>query len=506
MTLQSPCRAPGSGLLFLVLLTGYVTPVEAQAPGSRRTTSAVGQLGLTDTAPPAAGTGAMRELVCRGKPGIDLRRDQEASPRDPRLVTMALHYQRSTRAPGAEYQHLEPGTCTWNPAGWEGVPPEPGVVYFDLAREAQSWSAPGERQLDTTINAAAHFPDLLSVPRYLADPAHYWTFYVDDLTNVSISFGARRTEYRPPTYTTLRDRQPAAASTWSLTDGLAAPVRDASPTRSIPTSPGVGERSPGPAEAGTAQLVRAPLRFVAVNTVLDRFTIQFTARRNASPAVRYSTEQPVKEPGTGLWSFPGGVLQDSGAVEGGFAAEVAGGTADGFRARYTAWSRLAPERGKLYHFVITIPAGLDQPAEQYKGQFTTVSQHARVVLTSVNLIGSWTYTQLRVFAEKTMIAELRPAQGATHHTGLAEEIHNAPDRLRISAHGVSWAGDPDVEGDHNSAEQAFDIGVAPRDRYLRIPFRLRSGAGYVLTLDRSQPPRPSNLMFEVGGYIEVTRR
>jgi hypothetical protein len=496
---------PLGALAVALLLPMIQVPVAAQAPGSRRTTSAVGQLGLTDTAVPVK-SGTMRQLVCRGKPGIDLRREQEASPRDARLVAMALRYERSTQAPGLEYQHLEPGTCTWNPAGWGAIPPEPGVVYFDLPREAQPWSAAAERQLDTTITAAAHFPDVHSLARYLGEPAHYWVFYVDDLTNVSVSFGARRPEYRPPIFITVRGRYPAEAGTSSLTDGLTGPVRDASPTRSTPTSPVARERSPGSTESATGQLARASLRFVAVNTVLDRFTIQFTARPKASPTVRYGTEQPVKQPNTGLWSFPGGVLQGSGAVEGGIAADVAGGTAQGFRAQYAATSRLPPERGKLYHFVITVPAAPDQPAQQYKGQFTTVGQHARVVFTSVNLIDAWTYTQLLLYAGKAERVELRPAEGVAQLTGIAREIDNAPDQLRISALGTSWEGNPNVESDNNSAKAVFNIGISPLERYLRIPFRLRSGTGQVLALKPRNPPLSSSLMFEVGGYIEVTRR
>jgi hypothetical protein len=496
---------PVGSVAVALLLPMIQVPAAAQTPGSRSTTSAAGQLGLTDMATPAK-SGAMRQLVCRGKPGIDLRREQEPGARDSGLVTMGLHYERSTRAPGPEYEHLEPGTCTWNPAGSTDVPPEPGVVYFDLPREAQPWSAAGERQLDTTINGAANFPDVHSLGRYLADPAHYWVFYVDDVTNVSVSFGAHRREYRPPTFTTVRGRYSAATGSSSLTDGLAGPVGDASPRRSTPTSQFARERTPGAEDAATGRLARASLRFVAVNTVLDRFTIQFTARPKASPTVRYSTEQPVRQPSSGLWSFPGGVLQGSGAVESGFAAEVAGGTAEGFRAQYVAASRLPPERGKLYHFVITVPATPDEPAQQYKGQFTTVRQHARVVFTSVNLIDGWTYTQLNLYAGNAERVELRLAEGVAQLTGISREVDNAPDRLKISAHGQSWEGNPNVESDNNSASAVLNIGISPLERYVRIPFRLRSGAGYVLALQPRNPPLSSSLMFEVGGYLEVTRR
>ena len=95
-----------------------------------------------------------------------------------------------------------------------------------------------------------------------------------------------------------------------------------------PLHPGIrvhGER--------VATATQAPLRLTGVNTILDRFTIQFSGRPKATPIVLYSsTEKPVREPSTGRWFFPEGVVQGSGVVEGGFRAEVSGGTSQGFRA------------------------------------------------------------------------------------------------------------------------------------------------------------------------------
>ena len=78
-------------------------------------------------------------------------------------------------------------------------------------------------------------------------------------------------------------------------------------------------------------------------------------------------------------------MQGSGAVEGGFRAEVSGGTSQGFRADYVAWSRLTPARGTLYHYIITIPAGVDAKEEQLTGEFTTLAQSARVVFTQIGV-------------------------------------------------------------------------------------------------------------------------
>jgi hypothetical protein len=474
--------AIGIALLLIQL------PLAAQVPGAQRRVSAVGQLGL-DSLPR---TGVVRQLVCRGRPGIDLRTERDPSPRDPRQVVMALRYDRSSEAAGLDYARLRPGACTWNPGAFDGIPAEPGVVYFDLHREAQPWSATVERQLDTTVTAAAHFADVRSVPRYLNEPAHLWVFFVDDATSVSTSFGAHAIERRPPTLTTVRGRYEA----------MAASVRRTGAT----TDRVSGARKAGTESAAVGTLVRAELRLVAVQTVLDRFTIEFSARPNATPSVRYSTEAPVKQPGTDVWTFPGGVVQGSGAVEAGFAAEVAGGAASGFRTTYTAWSRLAPERGKVYHYIITVPASPDQATQQYVGQLTTVANHARVVFTSYNLIDSWTYTQVFLFPGEGTPIDLRIGEGVHRLTGITRDIANAPDRLRITALGTSWEADPNIESDRNTASAIYDLGITPLERYVRIPFRIRTGPGSVQTLTNKPSPHPSVLMYEFEGYIEVTRR
>ena len=155
---------------------------------------------LAAQAQPGA-AGVLRELVCRGKPDIDLRVERDTSPRDARLLTMVLHYDRGDAKAGEDYRQLQPGACTWNPYGFDGVPPEPGAVYFDVPREAQEWSASGTRRLDTTVNAAAFFPDPVSLPRYFGVTDNFWVFFVDNGTGLSNSFGAFKSLVGTPTYT-----------------------------------------------------------------------------------------------------------------------------------------------------------------------------------------------------------------------------------------------------------------------------------------------------------------
>jgi len=581
-----------------------------------------------DPAPPK--TGALRQLVCRGRQGLKVALLPDSGTSGD--VPVSLAYRRNPRPAGAEYQQLEPGACTWNPYGEASLPPEPGVVNFYLPRKGSAWSA------DPTTFAI-----------YLGDPEHYWSFYVDDYTNLSISHGSyrgrfwvaetkgdqpnrtsvasvRREELRcrggaglafargatagdnlvtmtltykvassaagavaqglgPGTCAwvdradarpepgrvafvtaansqlkkvqsgtpvdrsaTAAERHPDALTIppymadpnhyWSFTvslanpdsatghaawkpalaDGVSGSVRDASPTRSIPGSKVGGPRTPGQATSSTVAVAKAPLKLVRVNLVLDRFTIQFSARPNASPTVLYSTQDPVREPSTGRWFFPGGVVQGSGAVEGGFRAEVAGGTAQGFRADYSAWSRLPPARGTLYHYIITIPAGVDAKEEQLTGQLTTLAQHVRVVFTQIGVVSTrHNDLSFRFFAvpegSQPVSRDIGPGlewkEGYYPLEGQVIELPNAPDRLRV----LVWGGDfggalgkqlmpgydwnlPPRNGstsDENITRYELTIGGSSSERFVTFPFVM-------------EPVYRAFFMFTVHGRVEVTRK
>src|SRR5688572_9723005 len=115
-------------VLLLCLACG--TSVSAQYPATKRKTSAIGSVRIPD--PTVAGN--TRELVCRGKAGLHLTTEQDSSPRNPRQVAVSLSYRRNSKPPGIGYDHLEPGACSWNSGGFDGIPAEPGIVRFNLDR------------------------------------------------------------------------------------------------------------------------------------------------------------------------------------------------------------------------------------------------------------------------------------------------------------------------------------------------------------------------------------
>ncbi|HEU4721938.1 MAG TPA: hypothetical protein VFS59_11295 [Gemmatimonadaceae bacterium] len=139
-----------------------------------------------------AAQGRLRELGCRGGPGLSFRVDLNPSPRDTTYVVMQMDYRPSVKAVSYDYKSLDPGTCTWNPTRAAGYPAEPGSVRFDIKRIGQPWPAK-----DTTIRAGAWFPDPVSMPRYLGDARHYYKFYVYDSTRFANSFGVIHESAQP---------------------------------------------------------------------------------------------------------------------------------------------------------------------------------------------------------------------------------------------------------------------------------------------------------------------
>ena len=171
---------------FLVLSTG--SAADAQAPSSRSRTSAAGTLFPNGTpeqpatpvtpAPPPT-PGALRQLVCRGNAGTHIPIEQKPSPRSSGSVAVLLAYRANPVPAGPGYDKLEPGACSWTTVADAGTPPEPGVVHFDLEPVGSEFLADPE-----------------SMAAWMSDPGHYWLFYVDDKSNVSISHGSYGARFR----------------------------------------------------------------------------------------------------------------------------------------------------------------------------------------------------------------------------------------------------------------------------------------------------------------------
>ena len=545
------------------VLTMLASPVGAQNPRTQSQTSAVQRLTHDSTAKPTV-SGVMRYLRCRGKPGIDIRMHQDPSPRSERYVTMALRYDlpKETRILGpvgmgtVDYGmslELIPGSCTWRTAGSKDIPFEPGVVYFDISRDAQMRTV-----RDTSIDVAVNLPDVASLPRYLNDSTRYWGFFVDDVTKVSVSHGSRGvqvpmvfpdrerdttagvtirssatakpgTASKPATIgrsTTVRTSpgtdKVSAPKPNSVAGRGAGPVSTGSPARSLPDA-----RKSGNPTAGTATVVRAPLQLRGVSTALGGFTVNFSARANSSPSLRYSTDRPVRNGQTGEWAFPGGraatgpmtvggqtgappvnlggppkdgiVLPGSPAVPAGTEATVVRQSTDVLRAQYIATSRPGTVgRGLAYHYIITVPGSSEYFQEQYVGQLTTVSQSVRMTITSFTILKSTAFAKDLKYE---FVAWTDVGGGGSFGLCQGATCENTGHTLRLLVYTTQpptsgsvfttpgWSTSPSES--MGIARREFDLRTIPDDRPLRA-FTLRSQSGHI--------------EFEVQGTLEVVRR
>ena len=349
------------GLAGTMLIMATAPGAAAQVPHTQPRTSAVQQLGL-DSSRTTNVTGRLRELKCRGKPGIEMRVHQDPSPRQPDLVTMVLRYEKlkvtyPLRQVGmgsvedGRSVHFQPGGCTWAASG-DGFQTEPGIVYFDLPRDAQAHAV----ARDTTIEGAVYFPDVASLPRYMSDSSRFWVFYVDDVSNVSISFGrwplggAPAPTSRPvpaPAPTggfggTLRSGAPGAETTSRATTSHAVTVFRAAELRC--------RGGPGLAFDGG--------RSIGDNQVL--MTLVYTV----SPAVPGETGRGLA-PGSCAWVDRAGLTREPGRM-----AFVTAGNAQLRQAQSGSAVDRSPTAAERWPDAHTIPAYMSDPGRYWR--FSTV--------------------------------------------------------------------------------------------------------------------------------------
>jgi hypothetical protein len=73
--------------------------------------------------------------------------------------------------------------CTWIGTGDQGPyqplsPEEPREIRFETLENAQLRQQLHGTPLDTSPTAAERFPDAQSIPAYMKDRNHYWSFFV----------------------------------------------------------------------------------------------------------------------------------------------------------------------------------------------------------------------------------------------------------------------------------------------------------------------------------------
>lgn len=489
---------------------------------------AVGPLGRPGGAPTAATTSTtaaassprIRELRCRGGAGaFDTRVTETPSPRRRDYVTMRLAYRRSAPPPNGDWASISPGTCSWNdPSG----PREPGVVFFDTSPNAQLSQSRHGSAVDTSLDAGATYPDAHSIPRYLTDPRHYWTFYVPESgPQVAISHGAWNAAVRLAASSASEGLPTTSRSAHTALGRRRAGDGALPPSRETPTPLGASRADDPSGRQTRVDFVAGwEMGAVRVTPRLDLVELSFRGGPGANPVVHVSTKEPIREPSTGRLFF----LEPTPLL----VTRTRSGSAWEYRARPTG----PLERGTVYYYIAEASRADGATRQQSVGKFRTWTQYARVVFEKIEIRndgdngvaldgnddGEIRFTFYAGVGDRAAVTkELEERDYSTgERVTLTPSfgtlaVDGAPDRLRIvvqafenddrgTFEGVYQASDErlydaaaSAAGNTNYARGEFDLG-AVRGTSGRIPFTLRSALN------------GNDVSFDVIGHIEIARR
>jgi hypothetical protein len=281
-----------------------------------------------------------RDLVCRGG-SAGLRFGGGGTVGD-NLAKVVLSYRVSATVPGPAGYGLSPGACAWTDR--TAMPEEPGKIAFITARNAQIKQAQSG-SIDRSPTAAERYPDVFTIPKYLEDPQHYWTFAVmSKAPDSALTNGPWK-----------RDLTAVIATGRTTTT---------SQTVSLPSSvPGGGVFRPG--GAGSTSVVQTvyDIKDVSITPLLENAVFYFVAAPNIAPTVTIT-------PATG----------------GPAIAIPVRGTSVGTMWRYLGESKTPLARNTTYNYTISAPASGNARANSTSGTFRTLRQDVSIVFSEINVI------------------------------------------------------------------------------------------------------------------------
>ena len=434
-----------------------------------------------------------RELLCRGG-SAGLRFGGGGTVGD-NLARVYLSYRVSPTVPGPAGYGLSPGACAWTDR--TAMPPEPGRIAFLTARNAQIKQAQSGT-IDRTATAAERYPDVFTIPEYLKDPQHYWTFGVmSKAPDSALTNGPWK---RDLTAVIATGRSTATSTTVSL-----------------PASSVGGAFRPGGAGSTSVAQTVYDIKNVSISPLLENAVFYFQAAPNIAPTVTITP------------------------ASGGPAIAIpVQGTSIGTLWRYVGESRTPLARNTTYNYTISAPASGNARANSTSGTFRTLRQDVLIVLNEINVImdgdasgdgelffqfGSCPsflspYDPLTALGSKYVWTEGRHSLG---NAEMRSRDGSAPDRFRLlvlayeddyDADDALWVGylhgrrfptcgsgtfdiqpDRNAQGEWTSVAIDFDLtkypGLKGGEQFLRRSKALVKGV---------------SVMFEIRGSILVTRQ
>jgi hypothetical protein len=391
------------------------------------------------------------ELRCRGVANgflIDNLGPKEQAPGGGAIVTLQLNFLPSPRAPREDGSGMEPGKCSFVDR----------VLYFDEPVRVQ-FETPANAQLnrelsggvvDNSSTAAEKYPDARTIPVYLKNPEHHWSFFV-----VKTNDGYFKATGHQP-YKTFRQQRVIGGDNVDLSKLT---IRRLTDVRVYPDIGGVGFR--------------------------------FIARPNAAPVVEIDKEPPA----IGRDGLP--VFRNSHRMR----ADRDNRNSNSVATIYVGSSKaqgIRLEQGTLYHYIITVPGEGSTPTYYDTSSFTTLGQTVKVLFTTVNILDDGNDNEDLIFNDfifyvnpgepTAQSLKASPRGAGRRRIGGELVIANAPDRLTIRVDGKGY------RTSINQAAGTFDLTEYQfRGKNPNVPFWFRS------------PLIKGGFVFEVTGSIEIIR-
>jgi hypothetical protein len=166
-------------LLAILLLPGVAITVAAQ--GAERVSKP--RIDITETKPQPQ----LYELRCRGGSsfvfgaGVPVEFKQvgeRTTTSGDVIVTLEAYFFSfdAQRAAGADNSGLSTGSCAWVDRPLRGSEATMRIL-FDTPANSQLKQKLHGTPVDTSPTAAERYPDAQTIPVYMKDPAHYWSFF-----------------------------------------------------------------------------------------------------------------------------------------------------------------------------------------------------------------------------------------------------------------------------------------------------------------------------------------
>ena len=155
-------------VIAMFALSSRVVDAQIRTVGKRR----------TDKVEQAAKSPVRSEIRCRGGEEafrFDVVEQKSQLPTGETPIVLALRFTPASGAAGAFGQGLAAGTCAFidRPLTSQESP----IIQFETVSDSQRRQALHGSAIDDSPTAAERFADAMTIPGYLTDSNHYWSFF-----------------------------------------------------------------------------------------------------------------------------------------------------------------------------------------------------------------------------------------------------------------------------------------------------------------------------------------